>query len=329
MVRERGERAPPIDETRAADYGRCSVDVDRPKLAITGASGQLARRVAELVIERRGGAAGLILVTRTPEALADLAARGADVRRGDFDEPQGLRQALAGAERLLLVSAVDLARRAQQHRSAIEAAAAAGVRHVIYTSCLSPEPPNPAAVAPSHHATELALREQGLAWTILRNSLYAEYQASEAARAAATGALVHNRGDGRIAYVSREDCAAAAAAVLADAGHEGRIYDITGPEAASCAQLAALYAELSGRAVENVPLDDEAFIARLLGKEADTEHLRYGAELVASFGRAIREGFFAAESDAVERLTGRPPRRLRDVLAAEGDVAAAPASRPG
>ena len=110
---------------------------------------------------------------------------------------------------------------------------------MIYTSGLKPEPPNPAVVAPSHHATEQALKQSGLGWTILRNSLYADYQLPEAKRAIETGELVHNRGRGVTAYVAREDCAAVAAAVLLEGGHESAVYDITGREAFSADDLAA------------------------------------------------------------------------------------------
>jgi len=283
------------------------------RLVVTGASGQLGRRVAELLIERPRLEA-LILVTRTPDTLADLAARGADVRRGDFDDPDQLRRALAGGDRMLLISGTDLERRVAQHLAAILAASAAGVRHIAYTSCLSPAPPNPAFVAPSHYATERWLEESGLGWTILRNSLYAEYQIAEAARAIATGTLVHNRGAGQVAYVSREDCAATAAAVLASPGHEGAAYDITGPEALSAPALAALYGELGERTIEVIPLDDEHLMTRLVGEADEDGHLRYGAELVTSFGRSIREGFMAGCSDTVARLTGRPALTLRQVL---------------
>jgi NAD(P)H dehydrogenase (quinone) len=254
-------------------------------------------------------------VTRTPGALADLAELGVDVRYGDFDEPGSLSTAFAAGERILLISATDLERRIEQHRAAIRAAAAAGVGHVVYTSALAPEPPNPAVVAPSHHATEQALAESGLSWTYLRNSLYAEYQAPEAEAALASGTLTHNRGDGRVAYVSREDCAAVAAAVLASDGHEGAVYDVTGPEAFTADRLAGLYGELGGRPVEAVAVGDDEFVAGLVGAAgSDDDHLRYGAELVASFGRAIREGYLASCTDTVARLSGRPARTLRDVL---------------
>ena len=285
----------------------------RARIAITGASGQLGKLVAERVLAQCA-ASDVILATRSTHALADLAARGAIVRRADFDEPGSLRDAFAGAERLLLISATDLERRVVQHRAAIEAAEAAGVRRVIYTSGSRPEPPNPAAVAASHHATEQALAASDLAWTVLRNSLYADYQVPEALRAIDTGVLAHNRGTGRVAYVAREDCASAAAAVLLQDGHDGAVYDITGAESFDAEALAALYGELGGKGVVLRSIDDATFVAGLVGSSGDG-HLRYGAELLASFGRAIREGYLDVRSDAVAKLTGRDPRTLRDVLA--------------
>jgi len=285
------------------------------KLVITGASGQLARLVAERVLATVAPE-DLVLTTRTPIALAAFAERGVAVRHADFAEPQTLRAAFAGGERLLLVSATNLGQRIAQHRAAIDAAKAAGVRHVVYTSGLKPEPPNPAVVAPSHYATEQALARSGLAWTILRNSLYADYQAPEAAQAIAAGALVHNRGSGKVAYVAREDCAAVAVAVLtAETGHAGRRYDVTGPEAYSAAELAAIYGELGGRPVAARSVSDAELVATMLGTATGDDHLRYGAELVASFGQSIREGYMSACTDCVATLTGRPPKSLRQVLA--------------
>jgi NAD(P)H dehydrogenase (quinone) len=301
------------------------------KLVITGASGQLARRAAELVLANIAPEE-LIVTTRTPDALRSFVERGAVVRHADFAEPRTLRAAFAGGERLLLVSATDLDRRTAQHQAAIDAAKAAGVQHVVYTSGLRPEPPNPAVVAPSHYATEQALARSGLAWTILRNSLYADYQAPEAAQAIASGALVHNRGGGKVAYVAREDCAAVAAAVLVAAGHAGACYDVTGPEAYSAAHLAALYGELGGRQVVERRVSDADFIAAMVGaasgddrdvgregrktqEQLAADHLRYGAELVASFGRSIREGYMSACTDHVAKLVGRPAQPLRQVLA--------------
>ena len=283
-------------------------------IVITGASGHLGRSTAELVLGRVP-ASEVTLTTRRPEDLSDFAVRGAEIRTADFDRPETLVEAFAGAERLLLISTQDLGRRAAQHRAAIEAAGEAGVLHVIYTSYLNPVEENPAVVTPSHRDTEEAMRASGLAWTLLRNGLYAEYQVPAGAQAIAIGRLVHNNGDGRTAYVSREDCAAAAAAVLVTDGHEGEAYDITGPQLLDQDDLAALSSKVSGRPVEAVAVDDEAFVRGLAASGLPEP----AAHAVASFGRAIREGFLDQSSGAVENLTGRPPRSLREVFEAHRD----------
>ena len=292
----------------------------RAQLLVAGASGKLGRRTAEFLLAT-GAATELILVTRTPAAVADLGERGCDVRFGDYSEPDSLSDAYAGAERMLLISASDIEIRSEQHRAAIRAAAAVGVRHIVYTSGLNPEPPNPAAVAPSHYATELALVQSGLSWTVLRDSLYSEYQVPEATQAIASGRLTHNRGNGEVAYVSRDDCAAVAAAVVAGPGHEGCVYDVTGPESFTPSDLALLYGELAGRNIDIEELDDQTFVDRLQGDVGEDDHARYGAQLVASFGRSIREGYMASRSDVVARLAGRPARTLRAVLEDVGPFA--------
>jgi NAD(P)H dehydrogenase (quinone) len=284
------------------------------QLVITGASGQLARAAAEHVL-RRWAPERLTLITRNPAALGAFAARGVQVRYGDFDQPRSLPAAFAGGARLLLVSATDLTQRGEQHGAAIRAAEEAGVRHVIYTSGLAPAPPNPAVVAPSHYATEQALAASGLVSTVLRNSLYADYQLAEAARAIETGVLAHNRGEGAVAYVARDDCAAVAAAVLMAGGFEGRQLDVTGPATFTAVELAALYAEIGGKPVVAQALDDEAFIAGIVGDAGADGHLRYGAELVASFGRSIREGYMGSCTAVVEEVTGRAARPLSAALA--------------
>jgi NAD(P)H dehydrogenase (quinone) len=281
-------------------------------IVITGASGQLGRRVVEEALERVAPSE-LILVTRTPDALAEYAARGADVRAGDFDDPASLAAAFAGGERLLLISTDALGERIPQHHAAIDAAVDAGVRFVAYTSIVGPEPDNPAAVVPEHRATEEKLRASGLEWAFLRHSIYSDLEAGNQAAALTTGQLVTNGGAGAVAYVARDDCAAAAAAVLTGDDHAGTVYEITGPERLDAEARAAIFSELGGTPVEVVHVDDDAYAAGL----AEAAGLPLAdAELYASFGRATREGWLDALSDDFQRLTGRAPRPLAAVLTA-------------
>jgi NAD(P)H dehydrogenase (quinone) len=280
-------------------------------IVITGASGQLGRRVVAEALDRVDPSE-LILVTRNPEALGELAALGADVRAGDFDDPASLVAAFAGGERLLLISTDAIGSRIRQHHAAIDAAVAAGIRHVAYTSIVRPEPDNPAGVVPEHSATEEKLRASGLEWTMLRNSIYADLEAGNQAAAVATGRLVTNGGSGGVAYVARDDCAAAAAAVITGGDHAGKVYEITGPELLDADARATVFAELGGTPVEVVHVDDDQYAAGL----AEATGMPIGlAELYASFGRAAREGQLGALTADFEALTGRAPRSLRSVLA--------------
>jgi NAD(P)H dehydrogenase (quinone) len=164
-----------------------------------------------------------------------------------------------------------------------------------------------------HRQTEDRLRAVAPGWTILRNSVYAEILLRGAQAALASGSLVTNEGEGRVSYVARDDRAAAAAAVLATGGHEGKVYDITGPALLGAADVAALYAELGGRPVEVVQVDDEAYAAGLVEHAGMPEPV---AAVYASFGTGTRRGYAAPVSDTVLRLTGGSPKPVRDVLAA-------------
>jgi len=288
-------------------------------IVITGASGHLGRAVTEEAL-RRVDPAELILVTRTPDALAGYAARGAQVRHGDFDDATSLAVAFAGGRRLLLISTDAVGARVQQHERAIAAAAAAGIELVAYTSIVNPVDANPVGVVPDHKATEETLRGSGLDWALLRHSVYADFEADNLAAGAATGKLITNAGSGRIAYVARADCAAADAAVLVGGDHAGKVYDITGPAALDAEARAAVFADLAGSPVEVVHVDDESFatgLAQATGMPIEV------ARLYASFGQATREGHLDNVSNAVQSLTGRAPRSLHEVLAARDHEPAA------
>jgi NAD(P)H dehydrogenase (quinone) len=281
-------------------------------IVITGASGQLGRGVIDNVLETTEPSE-LILVTRSPDELEEYTILGADVRHGDFNNPGTLRDALRGGERMLLISTDAVGDRVAQHGAAIDAAADVGVELVAYTSIINPTADNPAFVVPDHLGTEERLRQSGLGWTFLRNSLYAEFQAPAMAAAAESGVLVTNEGEGSVAYVSRDDCASAAAAVLVGGDHSGAAYNITGPELLDAAARAKIFSDLTGKPIEVVNLGDEEYAARLAeGTGMPPE----AAKGVASFGRATREGHLAMVSSAMEELTGRQAASLREVLRA-------------
>lgn len=278
---------------------------------ITGASGGLGALSAQLLLDRVDPAE-VVLLTRKPESLAALAARGATVRAADFDDPAGLVEAFAGIDRLLLISTDAVGSRLRQQRAAVDAAAKAGVGHVLYTSAPQPTDDNPAAVIPDHKGTEDHLRASGLGWTMLRNNLYSHMQAGTVQHARATGTLATNAGDGGVAYVTREDCAAVAVAALVATDRGNEVLDVTGPEAITPADLGSLAADAGHSAIPVVALSDAdqraGFVAAGLPE--------WLAEVLTSFGTATRLGFMDSVSTAVEDLTGRRATSLREALAA-------------
>jgi NAD(P)H dehydrogenase (quinone) len=279
---------------------------------VTGAAGHLGRHVTEQLLERLAPEQ-LVLVTRRPDALRELRARGADVRYGDFDDPASLPDAFAGGRRMLLVSTDALGRRVRQHRAAIDAAVTAGVGHVVFTSIVNPLSVNPTgALAWEPGKTEAMLHDSGLAWTVLRFGSFAELQLPPAATAVQNRRMVTNNGLGRIVLVSRRDCAEVAAITLTTDGHIGKTYEITGTEALSARDLAELYGDLSGQPVKLLHLSDTMLTTVLVGIGTPLP----AARSITAFGRAVRRGYFDVIDPVFERLTGRPPVTLRDVLIA-------------
>jgi NAD(P)H dehydrogenase (quinone) len=281
-------------------------------ILVTGAAGHLGRLVTEHLLNRVAPE-DVVLVTRRPEALRALRARGVEVRRGDFDDPATLREAFAGGETLLLISGDAVGRRVRQHGAALDAAAAAGVRRTVFTSIVNPVARNPiGANAWEMGRTETLLERSGMDWTVLRFGSFAELVLPPAATAVQNGRLITNNGLGRIVPTSRADCAEAAAVVLTSDGHAGRTYNITGPEGFTPNDLAELYGELAKQPVKVVQLGDAMMTWTLLGIGTPMPI----AWSITAFGRAVRQGFFDVIDPAFEQLTGRAPVTLRDVLVA-------------
>lgn len=301
------------------------------RIVITGASGQYGRKLTELLLTRVPPAE-LILVTRRPDRLRASAERGIEVRYGDFDRPEGLPEAFAGGDRLLIISTLAVGpRRRRQHVAAIEAAAAAGVRHIAYTSSTGIHPRTPSLAVQDHVFTEDAIRRTGLAFTFLRDAQYAEVIATMLAPAAvASGKWSMSTGNGCMAFVSKQDCVASAAVVLTTEGHEGAVYEITGPELYTFADAARLAAEVSGRPIEYSNVTHEERLAQFDALGVPREYVEgmvnaddtgvWGSEEMVSYERAIRQGYFSVCSHHVELLTGRPAKSLREVFLENRDA---------
>ena len=292
------------------------------KIIVTGASGQFGGAAARMLLDQVP-AEDMVLLSRTPESLAELVEAGAQVRRADFDDPASLRPAMEGGERMLLISTVRVGSRVEQHTAAVEAAKAAGVRHVAYTSLLGVRTPgNPSVEGYDHIATERMIEASGLAWTFLRNSLYAEAVATAMAiPALLAGHKPENAGRGRVPIVSRDDCVATAVGVLTQDGHANKAYDVTGPELWALPDAMALIAEMAGKPIVVEPVDDEGMyayfdslgVARKASDVVPDGPIPWASEGMVTFGQSIREGFMDIASDDVERVTGRAPRTLHSV----------------
>jgi NAD(P)H dehydrogenase (quinone) len=292
-------------------------------IIVTGATGAFGRAAAELLLQKVDPK-DLILTTRKPAQLADFAARGASVRRADFDDPATLAAAFAGGDRMLLISTARVGTRVGQHESAVKAAVKAGVGHIVYTSVMgAARPDNPAVVKLDHRATEEIIEHSGAAWTFLRDSQYAEAIATAVIPPAlAMGNLPSNCPDGLIAFVSRDDCVASAVGVLTQPGHENKAYDITGPEKLTFRKAVAMAIEMTGKPIVLQEVSDEQMFAyfdsmgvpRHASDDPAKGPIPWSSDDMVSFGASIREGFFNVLTDHVERITGRKPRPLRDVL---------------
>jgi NAD(P)H dehydrogenase (quinone) len=293
------------------------------KIIVTGASGQFGNAAARLLLEQVP-AEDLVFLSRTPETLAEFESGGAHVRRADFDDPASLSAAMEGGEKMLLISTVRVGSRVEQHTNAVEAAVAQGVKHVVYTSILGcGAPGNPSVEQFDHLATEQMIENSGLAWTHLRNSLYAEAVATAMAiPALQAGHKPENAGDGRVPIVSRDDCVATAVGVLTQEGHANKAYDVTGPELWALPDAMALVAEMAGKPIEIELVDDEGMyayfdslgVARKASDIVPDGPIPWASEGMVTFGQSIREGFMDIDSQDVERITGRRPRTLRSVL---------------
>jgi NAD(P)H dehydrogenase (quinone) len=276
-------------------------------IAITGATGQLGRLIVER-LKTRVEPARLRALVRTPAKAADL---GIQALEADYDRPSTLAAALAGVDTLMLVSSSEVGRRTEQHRHVIEAARAAGVRRIVYTSLLHADT-SELSLAGEHRDTERMLKDSGLAWTILRNGWYTENYMGAVAGALAGGALAGSAGQGRIASAARADYAEAAAVVLAGAGHEGRTYELAGDAAYTLDELAAELSRQSGRTIPYRDLPEADYAAILAGHGLPPDLAR----AIASWDAGASRGALFDDGHQLSALIGRPTTPLSESVAA-------------
>jgi len=271
-------------------------------IGVTGATGQLGSRVA-----RRLAAAGVAqrLVVRDPARAPELA--GAEVAQAAYGDKNALLNALDGVRTLLLVSASESADRVPLHKATVDAAVAAGVRRIVYTSFVGASPSATFTFARDHWHTEQHIIGTGIDYTFLRDNLYLDFIPGFAGE---DGVIRGPAGDGRVAAVLREDVAEVAARVVRSSSHSGMTYDLTGPTAFTLAEAAAALSEASGRPVRYQPETlDEAYRSR----ESFGAPAWEVAGWVTSYA-AIASGELSAVSSAVEDITGHPPVGLAEYL---------------
>lgn len=290
-----------------------SIMSTRPTLFVTGASGHLGRQTVEFLLA--SGKGNIIAGSRDTNKLADLVAKGATARSVDFNQPETLATAFQGVDRLLIVSTDSIdqpGRRLIQHTAAIQAAEAAGVKHIIYTSATRASADSASICLQDHHQTEQALSASPLSHTILRNALYTDSLLIFLPQLLASGQWFHAAAEGKIARVTREDCARAAAAALESDYCGNRTIEISGPELLDQAETAAIIRELSGKPLLPIAIDE----AGLVDSFVEAGVADFFARLLATFDSAQANGEFNLRTSAVEELTGMPPTSVRSFLAA-------------
>jgi len=275
-------------------------------IAITGATGQLGRLTIAKLLESTP-ADQIIALARAPEKAANL---GVAVRQADYSQPETLEPALQGVDTLLLISGSEVGQRVPQHKAVIDAAKAAGVGRIVYTSLLHADT-SPLGLAPEHVETEAMLKASGLRTTILRNGWYTENYASSVPAALQAGAFVGSAAEGRIASASRADYAAAAAAVLSSTGHDGKVYELAGDTTFTLSELAAEASKQTGKQLPYQNLPEAEFTAILVSAGLPEGF----AGMLAAVDVEVAGGALEYSGKDLSTLIGRPTTPMAQTVA--------------
>ncbi|HHZ6719782.1 TPA: NAD(P)H:quinone oxidoreductase [Escherichia coli] len=275
-------------------------------IAITGATGQLGHYVIESLM-KTVPASQIVAIVRNPAKAQALTAQGITVRQADYGDEAALTSALQGVEKLLLISSSEVGQRAPQHRNVINAAKTAGVKFIAYTSLLHADT-SPLGLADEHIETEKMLADSGIVYTLLRNGWYSENYLASAPAALEQGVFIGAAGDGKIASATRADYAVAAARVISEAGHEGKVYELAGDSAWTLTQLAAELTKQSGKPITYQNLSEADFAAAL-----KSVGLPDGlADMLADSDVGASKGGLFDDSKTLSKLIGRPTTTLAE-----------------
>ena len=275
-------------------------------IAITGATGQLGQHVIESLL-KTVPASQIVAIVRNPAKATALSQQGITVRQADYSDEAAFTTALQGIDKLLLISSSEVGQRAPQHRNVINAAKAAHVKFIAYTSLLHADT-SPLGLADEHVATEKMLAESGIAYALLRNGWYTENYLASAPAALEHGVFIGAADEGKIASATRADYAAAAARVISEDGHAGKTYELAGDAGWTLSQLAAELAKQSGKKVVYQNLSEADFAAALKGVGLPAGL----ADMLADSDTGASKGGLFDDSHTLSKLIGRPTTSLAD-----------------
>ncbi|SET56966.1 SDR family oxidoreductase [Kosakonia radicincitans] len=275
-------------------------------IALTGATGQLGQFVVEELL-KTVAAKQIVAIVRNPAKAEALSKQGVLVRQADYGDQAALTQALAGVDKLLLISSSEVGQRAAQHRNVINAAKAAGVKFIAYTSLLHADK-SPLGLHVEHVETEKMLAESGIPYALLRNGWYSENYLASAPAALAHGVFIGAAGDGKIASATRADYAAAAARVISEEGHAGKVYELAGDNGWTLSELAALLSKASGKNIVYQNLSEADFAAALKGAGLPDVF----ANLLADSDAGAAKGGLFDDSKTLSKLIDRPTTPIAD-----------------
>lgn len=277
-------------------------------IVVTGATGQLGRQITKSLLGRGVPAGEIVAVGRDIDRLADLAERGVVTQRADYDDPESLQAAFAGADKLMFVSGSEVGRRAVQHGNVVTAAKEAGVGLIVYTSIAKADT-STLVLAAEHKATEQLIRDSGLPYVFLRNSWYLENYTAQLPTYVQHG-VAGAAGDGRVSAATRADYAEAAAVVLTTEGHANRVYELGGAPF-TLTELAAEISRQAGTEVSYVDLPVEKYTELLVAAGVPEGY----AAVLADGDRGLAQGELEVGDD-LAKLLGRTPTTLAEAIRA-------------